>query len=92
MTAPVRSAERTLECLVGLAQFVRCFTTVERRGARVASFRVRYHDGGSEVVQAAGYAERGGFHDFYVWMGDTEIVTTRITSEHITVIEALDAK
>ena len=58
----------------------------------MASFRVRYHDGGSEVIEAAGYVQRGDFHEFSVWMGDTEIVTTRITSEHIIGIELLDAK
>jgi len=58
----------------------------------VASFRVRSHDRGSEVIQAAGYVQRGGFHEFCVWMGDTEIVTTRISSEHITGIELLDAR
>jgi hypothetical protein len=62
-----------------------------RQGVNVASFRVRYTDGGSEVIQAAAWAERGGFHEFYVWMGDKPIVTTRLASEPIGDVEILDA-
>jgi len=32
----------------------------------VPSFRVRYHERGSEVIHAAGYDQRGDFHEFYV--------------------------
>ena len=55
-------------------------------------FRVRYCDGGSEVVQAADYLERDGFHEFYVWMGDKPMLTTRIDSEGIAEVETIATK
>jgi len=55
----------------------------------VAEFRVCYFNGGSEVIQAADYLERDGFHEFYVWMGDKPMLTTRIESQGIAEVEAI---